>query len=258
MANPYELGTSPHPPTAQPSAGAKVGVFMLVIAAVAAGAWFYISRRDTSDTRAEAVASAAPSPAPSPSAQPTATASPAAVNPGQPAATPSPAGQPRAARGTKPRVAVPAPSDPSPSPSPTPSPALATPVQPAPQPVSPAPVRAAPPSPPPVPPPDPRVYDTAAADVTPPSLLTPIGIAPIRTNYVPGLATIEVIVNGDGSVLSARAGRPPASLGETLEMMNWLSTAKSWRFGPAVRNGQSVKYRLVVPLSALVSGQGIR
>jgi hypothetical protein len=94
--------------------------------------------------------------------------------------------------------------------------------------------------------------------VTPPSLLTPIGIAPVRTNYVPGPATIEVIVSGDGSVQSAKAGTPPATVGETLEMMNWLSAAKSWRFGPAVRGGQSVKYRLVVPLSALVSGRGIR
>ena len=130
------------------------------------------------------------------------------------------------------------------------------------------PVRPTPPSPapqpstsisrPPAPEPDPRIYDAATTDVTPPSLLTPIGIAPVRTNYVPGLATIEVIVGGDGSVQSAKAGRPPATVGETLEMTNWLSTAKSWRFGPAVRNSQPVKYRLIVPLSALVSGLGIR
>ncbi|HUR22121.1 MAG TPA: hypothetical protein VMZ90_14995 [Vicinamibacterales bacterium] len=135
-----------------------------------------------------------------------------------------------------------------------------TPVEPVRQPAatSPAPPRAAPVSQPPSPPPDPAIYDSATGDVTPPSLLTPIGIAPVRTNYVPGLATLEVIVGRDGSVQSARAGRPPATVGETLEMMNWLSAAKSWQFGPAVRNGQAVKYRLVVPLSALVSGRGIR
>ena len=106
--------------------------------------------------------------------------------------------------------------------------------------------------------PDAPVYDSATVDVKPPSLLTPIGIAPVRTNYVPGLATIEVIVGGDGLVESARAGKPPASVGETLELMNWLHAAKSWRFGPAVKNGQPVKYLLIVPLSALVSGRGIR
>lgn len=256
MATSYDLAT-PQPP---PNPVAKLGVFILVVAAIAAGVWFYISRRTPSDAAPETVtasAEAAPSPAPSPSAQPTPTASPTPTKPGQPAVTPGPGSQPRAGRGTKPGAAMPLVSDPTPAPAPAPSPTAPAPVQPTAQPVSPAPVKAAP-SPPPVQPPDPRTYDAAAVDVTPPSLLTPIGIAPIRTNYVPGLATIEVIVSGDGSVLSARAGRPPASLGETLEMMNWLSTAKSWRFGPAVRNGQSVKYRLVVPLSALVSGQGIR
>ena len=258
MATPYELGTSPHPPTASPSSGAKFGVFMLVVAALAAGAWFYISRRAPSDVSPESVANAETTPSPQPTttgapAAPTATS--AAAAPARPGVTPTPTTQPRAPRSARSAATISATTTPPP-PSPSPTPVL--PAQPAAQPMSPAPAGAAPPSAPSVPPADPRIYDTATVDVTPPSLLTPIGIAPIRTNYVPGLATIEVIVSGDGSVLSARAGRAPASLGETLELVNWLSTAKSWRFGPAVKNGQPVKYRLVVPLSALVSGQGIR
>ena len=80
----------------------------------------------------------------------------------------------------------------------------------------------------------------------------------VALSNTPQQATIEIIVGGDGTVQSVKAGKPPATVGETLEMTNWLSTAKSWQFGPAVRNSQPVKYRLVVPLSALVSGRGIR
>lgn len=248
MATSYDLAT-PQPP---PNPAAKFGVFILVIAAMAAGAWFYISRRAPTDVAPETAAESAAA-APSPSVQPTPTASPTPAKAAQSNVATRP-GQPRTGRATNAR-AVP---DEIPAPSPTPTLASPTPVQPAAQPVSPARGRAAPPIPSSVPEPDAQIYDSATVEVTPPSLLTPIGIAPVRTNYVPGLATIEVIVSDDGSVESVRAGRPPASLGETLEMMNWLSTAKSWRFGAAVKNRQPVKYRLVVPLSALVSGRGIR
>src|SRR5687768_11229420 len=108
MATPYELGTSPHPPAATPSSGAKFGVFILVIAAIAAGAWFYISRRGPSGVATETAAQSAetsPSPAPSPSVQPVPTASADAAKPGQPTVAPTPAGQPRSGRGTRVRAA---------------------------------------------------------------------------------------------------------------------------------------------------------
>ena len=249
MATSYDLAT-PQPP---PNPAAKFGVFILVIAAMAAGAWFYISRTAPTGVAPEAAAESAAAD-PSPSVQPTPTASPTPAKAAQSNVETRP-GQSRTGRATNARAVV---SEVNPAPSPTPTPVSAAPVQPTVQPVNPARGRAAPPSPSPVPEPDAQIYDAATVEVTPPSLLTPIGIAPVRTNYVPGLATIEVIVSDDGSVESVKAGRPPASLGETLEMMNWLSTAKSWRFGAAVKNRQPVKYRLVVPLSALVSGRGIR
>jgi hypothetical protein len=238
MANDYEFGPPPPPP----HPAAKFGVFVVAVAAIAAGAWFYISRRDAGDAAADpVVASASPSPSPEPSAGASPTATPTAS-----AASAERAAKPRVGRAAPPPTTVlPV----------APSPAVPASVEPAR--LDPAPERDTQ-TKPAVPAADPRIYDAATADVTPPSLLTPIGIAPVRTNYVPGPATIEVIVSGDGSVQSAKAGTPPATVGETLEMMNWLSAAKSWRFGPAVRGGQSVKYRLVVPLSALVSGRGIR
>lgn len=243
MATGYEREPPPS------SVGANLGVIVLIIATIAAGVWFVLSRRASGDTTS-------PSPSPSPVAesaavtpppQPTAVWSPAAT----PIATATPAAT-APARAIRPRAAVPAadspalapPLQPTSTPTPTPTQAPVLPAVVAPR-VS-------------TPEPDAAVYDAATRDVTPPSLLTPIGIAPVRTNYVPGLATIEVVVGHDGLVQSAKAGKPPATVGETLEMMNWLSAAKSWRFGPAVKNSQPVKYRLVVPLSALVSGQGIR
>jgi hypothetical protein len=245
MATSYEL----EPPPSHPAA--NLGVIVIVIATLAAGAWFYISRRDAGGAVPEATASAETAPSPSPSPSPAAAQlEPAGI-------APSPSSQPRGGRADQPRAAVGA-DNLAPSPSPAPLPASPAPIQAVAQSVGAAPLRAAPPIPASVPEPDPRIYDAATVDVTPPSLLTPIGIAPVRTNYMPGLATIEVIVSGDGSVQSVKAGRTPATLGETLEMMNWLSTAKSWRFGAAVRDGQAVKYRLVVPLSAMVSGRGIR
>lgn len=215
----------------------------MVIGAIAAGAWYYISQRDSGAvTTGPAAATAAATPSPSPTASPSSTPTASAAS---------------AEQGPKPRPAKAARPPATPSPM-VPSPVVQAPVEPArlPAPSNPAPERVT--GKPAVPAADLRVYDAATADVTPPSLLTPIGIAPVRTNYVPGLATIEVIVSGDGSVESAKAGKAPATVGETLEMMSWLSAAKSWRFGPAVKDGQSVKYRLVVPLSALVSGRGIR
>ena len=247
MANAYELGTSPHPPNASPSSGSKFGVFILVVAAIAAGAWYYIDPMNSGeDTSAPAASAAAPAPA-TPSA---------ATETTKPATSPTPTASPAPSRAPRPREAVPAaPATITPVAVASPSPSI-EPVKPTPP--SPAPVLSTSISLPPAPEPDLRIYDMATADVTPPSLLTPIGIAPVRTNYVPGPATIEIIVGGDGSVQSVKAGKAPVTVGEALEMMNWLSTAKSWRFGPAVRNSQPVKYRLVVPLSALVSGRGIR
>jgi len=246
MANGYDSS----PPVQPPSSAAKFGVFIVVVATLAAGAWFYVSRRDSSPSVADSAAA-------TPTAQPAENASPAA--PERPGVAPTPSPQPRTQAASRTRRTIPAVTDapPTPAASPAPTPALAAEPPRQPPPPDPAPERAAPVTKPVAEPAGP-IYDAATPDVTPPSLLTPIGIAPIRTNYVPGLATIEIIVGGDGSVQSVKAGKPPATVGETLEMTNWLSTAKSWQFGPAVRNSQPVKYRLVVPLSWLVSGRGIR
>ncbi|MEO6223856.1 MAG: hypothetical protein ABIP90_11465 [Vicinamibacterales bacterium] len=104
------------------------------------------------------------------------------------------------------------------------------------------------------------IYDASNADVVPPGLLLPVANAPVRTDSraAPGAAAIEIIVNHDGSVGSVKGATQPRTIGESLEMVNGLSITKSWRFTPALRNGQPVRYRLFVPLSTLLAGRRIR
>ena len=101
---------------------------------------------------------------------------------------------------------------------------------------------------------DTRTYDATSADVAPPALLTPVANAPLRagSRQSPGSVANEIIVNDDGSIASVKATSEPTTIAETLQVFNGLSIAKSWQFDPALRNGQPVKYRLLVPLSTFV------
>ena len=96
--------------------------------------------------------------------------------------------------------------------------------------------------------------------MVPPALLTPVANAPVKTTprYENGTSVIEIMVNEDGFVQSVKTVRDPATMGEALDLINWLSITKSWRFGPATRNGEPVKYRLLVPLRTLLTWRSIR
>jgi TonB family protein len=90
------------------------------------------------------------------------------------------------------------------------------------------------------------VYSAAHPDVIPPALVRaqmperPIGGVPMTR---PGV--LELVVGDDGQVLSARL--VPSSSRMQDRMM--ISAAKAWRFTPARRNGQSVRYRLQMPIT---------
>jgi hypothetical protein len=97
-------------------------------------------------------------------------------------------------------------------------------------------------------------YSKDDRDVTPP--------APIISRLVAGLQptspgvrldalTIAVVVNPDGTVDSVRGLVAPENMSETLLLTQALSIVKSWRFSPATRDGAPVKYRQVIPVSAL-------
>ena len=58
---------------------------------------------------------------------------------------------------------------------------------------------------------------------------------------------IEILVSETGRVESARGRRRPATLGAALQSTTALSVVKTWRFRPALKNSQPVKYRTTVP-----------
>lgn len=95
-------------------------------------------------------------------------------------------------------------------------------------------------------PPDSTVYSPVDTEVAPPSLVrTRLPAAPspgFRTGELP---EVEVVVSPTGEVESVKllgqsAGVNPAMM---------LSAIKNWRFHPATRDGQPVRYRLVMRLT---------
>lgn len=224
-------------PSTRPSL--RLALFIFVTAGVAAGVWALFLRPSASVvTTAPAAASAEAAP------------SPAVAQVNLPTDSP---GQPPPEVKARSRAKPPAAAEPS---SVTTPPPVTAPVELPKQPAlaSPAPNRAPPPAAPPV---SETTYDAGSAGVVPPALLTPTVNPLVRedSRYTPGSAAIEIIVNHDGSVRSVKAAREPTTIGESLEMVNGLSITKSWRFDPALRNGQPVKYRLLVPLSVLAVGR---
>jgi len=109
---------------------------------------------------------------------------------------------------------------------------------------------------PPPPPPDYRgdVFDASDAAVVPPSLVTPLANAPLPRETLKSAEplSIEILVNPDGTVASARVTSEPTNMTETLQVVNALSIAKSWTFGPAVKDGQQVRYRMWVALDKVL------
>jgi len=65
----------------------------------------------------------------------------------------------------------------------------------------------------------------------------------------PGANVLEVVVNEDGLVETARSVYEPNTIGEFTAVMNGLSITKAWRFYPATLDGRPVKYRLLISLT---------
>jgi outer membrane biosynthesis protein TonB len=93
---------------------------------------------------------------------------------------------------------------------------------------------------------DPGVFSEANADVVPPSLVRsrlPSSPPPgIRAEELP---EVEVVVSPLGQVESVKLLTPDA--GVLPSMM--LSAIKNWKFEPATRNGEAVRYRLRMRLT---------
>jgi outer membrane biosynthesis protein TonB len=68
---------------------------------------------------------------------------------------------------------------------------------------------------------------------------------PMRGVPITALGALEIVVGVDGLVVSARL--VPTSNRYQDRMM--VSAAKTWRFAPARRYGQPVRYRLLMPIT---------
>jgi hypothetical protein len=94
------------------------------------------------------------------------------------------------------------------------------------------------------------IYTERDVDVIPPTIvyppyLTPVSVGPQQQ----GLLIIEVIVSEGGTVDSAKALDRPRTMGDVLMLTNELSGSNSWRFRPARRDGEAVRYRQRVVLN---------
>jgi len=100
------------------------------------------------------------------------------------------------------------------------------------------------------------IYSPNDADVSPPVAVRSPGIATDRGNGGTNVSFIEILVNETGRVESARGQRRPATLRAALESTTALSVVKAWRFSPALKNGQPVKYRTTVPFFETMNPAG--
>ena len=83
------------------------------------------------------------------------------------------------------------------------------------------------------------IYSPDDPDVTPAVLLTTKEAGPVLRGMHSDMNTMELIVSELGRVEEVRLLTPAKRMTDML----LLSGAKTWRFSPAVRNGQPVRYR---------------
>ena len=123
--------------------------------------------------------------------------------------------------------------------------ALSTPAAPAPEPKpQPAEARSESPEPPAahaktLSPVDGPIYSQDDPDVTPAKLLTTREGGPLFRGMVPDMNTMEMVVSEQGRVEQVRLLTPAKRMTDVL----LLSGAKTWKFAPALRDGQPVRYR---------------
>jgi hypothetical protein len=89
------------------------------------------------------------------------------------------------------------------------------------------------------------VYSAADADVAPPVQIYP-RFAEATEHATANASPIEIVVDESGRVQSAVLARRPANMGETVTGTMMIGAAKTWRFRPATKDGQPVKYRRIL------------
>jgi hypothetical protein len=90
--------------------------------------------------------------------------------------------------------------------------------------------------------PDTTIYSEADRDVRPPAVLSSELPRPTFSEWTTRTNVMELIVSETGAVERARLLEAPQRMPD----MMLLSRAKLWKFGPAMKDGHPVRYRLVV------------
>ena len=103
----------------------------------------------------------------------------------------------------------------------------------------------------------PIIYSPDDTDVSPPVAIRSPGLAADQAlgDHHPSL--IEILVSETGGVEFAKERQRPATLGAALQSATALSVVKTWRFSPARRNGEPVKYRTTVPFVQTMNPAGM-
>jgi len=90
------------------------------------------------------------------------------------------------------------------------------------------------------------VYSPDDADVVPPMAIDQDLRTSAPAGGADGAAAISILVDESGHVESAVLVRRPATLQAAMQATMTLSSAKTWRFHPAMKAGQPVKYRRTI------------
>ena len=96
-----------------------------------------------------------------------------------------------------------------------------------------------------------QIYSAVDGDVAAPVAAYPQSSTVATVLHDDEMLTFDVVIDEMGKVESVKLRRAPSSIRSTLMLTMSMSVAKAWRFQPAMRNGQSVKYRQSISVPAL-------
>ena len=88
------------------------------------------------------------------------------------------------------------------------------------------------------------VFDSRDVNVTPPVTLR-LRLPSLGEDDLAQAGVVETIVSASGEVEKVKLVSPPQSVHEAMI----LSAIKTWRFQPAMKDGQPVRYRHLIPIS---------
>ena len=89
------------------------------------------------------------------------------------------------------------------------------------------------------------VYSSSDSDVVPPVLTYPRYVESMEREH-PNATPFQIVVDENGHVESAVLANHPTDMRQAVSGTLLLGAAKAWRFRPATKDGQPVKYRRII------------